>query len=43
MLSTHLTVIAAIGILPFTANAVGATYDLIKSYQGDTFFQDWTY
>jgi hypothetical protein len=40
--TTHLALVAAAGILPLT-NALGATYNLIKSYEGSTFFQDWTY
>lgn len=40
--TTHLALAVASGILPLT-HALGATYDLIKSYEGSTFFQDWTY
>lgn len=43
-LNTQLSTIAAVGVFStIPVNAVGATYDLIKTYQGESFFNDWTY
>ncbi|GHJ90114.1 hypothetical protein NliqN6_6516 [Naganishia liquefaciens] len=44
--STSLSAIALIAASVLNAapaTALGSTYDLIKTYQGDTFFNDWTY
>ena len=43
--STHLSTVAlAAGLFnAASVTALGATYNLIKTYQGDTFFDDWTY
>jgi hypothetical protein len=43
--STQLSTLAAVtGLInAASVNALGATYNLLKTYQGDTFFDDWTY
>ncbi|KAJ9108599.1 hypothetical protein QFC19_002316 [Naganishia cerealis] len=42
--NTQLLAVATLGHLSaVSVNAVGATYDLIKTYQGESFFEDWSY
>lgn len=43
--STSLSAVTlAAGLLnAASVTALGSTYNLIKTYQGDTFFDDWTY
>jgi hypothetical protein len=42
--STQLSAIATFGLFSASSvNAAGATYDLIKTYQGESFFNDWSY
>ncbi|KAJ9107734.1 hypothetical protein QFC21_001195 [Naganishia friedmannii] len=42
--NTHLSAIAAAGLFSAVCvDAAGATYNLIKTYQGESFFDDWSY